>query len=95
MSGWRKNQIADQVNKDNVVDLGAVLRAKLEKAIEDEERKKKILRPKYMTKQQIMDMHPLDVYMNIRTGEWAIEDFVAWVVVCENAAYIAGAEDTL
>lgn len=91
-SGWKKRQVADEVAKDNVVDLGALLRAKLEAAAEAEDKKKSYL-PKNMTVQQILDLTPDQVYMHIRTGEWTIADFVAWVVACETYAFMQGAED--
>lgn len=91
-SGWKKRQVADQVASDNVVDLGALLRAKLEAAAEAEDKKKSYL-PKNMEVQQILDLTPEQVYMHVRTGEWTIADFVAWVVACETYAFMQGADD--
>jgi hypothetical protein len=91
-SGWKKRQVADEVAKDNVVNLGELLRAKLEAAAELDDKKKSYL-PKNMTNQQILDLTPDQVYMHVRTGEWTIADFVAWVVACETYAFIQGAED--
>ena len=79
-------------DKDNVVNLGELLRAKLEAAAEAEDKLKSHL-PKNMTNQQILDLTPEQVYMHIRTGGWLIADFVAWVVACETYAFIQGAED--
>ena len=91
-SGWKKRQVADEVAKDNVVNLGDLLRAKLEAAAAAEDMKKAHL-PKNMTNQQILNLTPDQVYMHVRMGEWTIADFVAWVVACETYAFIQGAED--
>lgn len=91
-SGWKKRQVADRVASDNVVNLGELLRAKLEAAAAVEDAKKTFL-PKNMTAEQLMNLTPAQVYMHIRTGEWTIEDFGMWVFVCETFAYKQGAED--
>jgi hypothetical protein len=91
-SGWKKRQIADEVSKDNVVNLGELLRAKLEAAAEAEDKRKPYL-PKNMSNQQVLDLTPHQVYMHVRVGEWTIEDFVAWVFACETYAFMQGAED--
>lgn len=91
-SGWKKRQVADKVERDNIVDLGALLRAKLEAAAEAEDKQKPHL-PKNMSNQEILDLTPDQVYMHVRMGEWTIADFVAWVVACETYAFIQGAED--
>jgi hypothetical protein len=91
-SGWKKRQVADQVANDNVVNLGELLRAKLEAAAEAEDKKKSYL-PKNMTVEQLMNLTPAQVYMHIRTGEWTIDDFGTWVFLCESYAYKQGVED--
>lgn len=91
-SGWKKRQVADEVAKDNVVNLGELLRAKLEAAAEAEDKKKSHL-PKNMSSQQILDLTPDQVYMFVRLGEWTLDDFVAWVFACETYAFMQGAED--
>lgn len=69
--------------------LGEKLRAKLEAAI-DEENKQKPYLPQNMTDQQLLDLTPFQVYTHVRTGEWAIEDFTAWVYACETYAFAQG-----
>jgi hypothetical protein len=90
--GWKKRQVADKVAQDNVVNLGELLRAKLEAAAELEDKKKSHL-PKNMVVQQLLDLTPEQVYMHVRMGEWAIEDFSTWVYACETFAFMQGAED--
>ena len=90
--GWKKRQVADKVAQDNIVNLGELLRAKLEAAAEAEDAKKPHL-PKNMSNQEILDLTPDQVYGFVRLGEWTIEDFVAWTFACETFAYLQGCED--
>lgn len=91
-SGWKKRQVADKVEANNVVNLGELLRAKLEAAAEEADKAKRYL-PKNMSNQEVLNLTPAQVYMHVRTGEWTIEDFSAWVFLCETYAFIQGTED--
>lgn len=90
--GWRKRQIADKVVQDDVVNLGELLRAKLEAAAEAEDAKKPHL-PQNMSDQQLLELTPFQVYGHVRSGEWTVEDFAMWVYACETYAYAQGVEE--